>query len=62
MSARKRWWGGFVDGELALDRVKNFGGHGDDYIRRPAIFSNKQEAQREYEDVRPLTIAEEMNT
>lgn len=55
----KRLWGGFYDGKLDTRQMDTgFGGFGsgDGMRRMPAIFTSRQAARSEYEDVRPVII------
>ncbi len=51
------FWGGFVEGKLDVRKTDSgFGGWGNSFTEQPAIFKSKEDAKREYEDVRPVLI------
>jgi hypothetical protein len=53
----KRWWGGFLDGKLAMCVVDDgWGGHNERWA--PAIFSSRKAARQQYRDVRRIVVKE----
>lgn len=54
-----RFWAGFTDGKLHVRIVDSgFGGWGDSFTEQPAIFKKRDDARKEYEDVREVEIKE----
>lgn len=52
-----KMYGGFVDGKLHVRLVDSgFGGWGKNFSHQPALFLRKADAQKEYQDVRPVSI------
>lgn len=50
-------WGGFQGGKLDIRLVDSgFGGWGNSFTKAPAIFMSREDARREYQDVRPVEI------
>lgn len=52
-----RAWAGYLDGKLHWDIVDDFFG-GKNITKRPAIFTNKRHAKKQYHDVRRVEITE----
>lgn len=50
---KARMWGGFTNGKLHAEHVKD--GYGSYW--RPAIFTNRKDAKKQYQDVRPLLLS-----
>lgn len=54
-----RYWAGFVGGKLdTLQSDTGFGGWGNNFHPMPAIFTSRDQARRQYQDVREVQITE----
>lgn len=54
-----KFWGGFSEGKLHCSLVDSgFGGWGNTFTMQPAIFSRRDDAKKQYEDVREVEIKE----
>jgi hypothetical protein len=52
-----KFWAGFVEGKIHVRTVDSgFGGWGNSFTEQPALFKTKDEARKEYEDVRHVEI------
>jgi hypothetical protein len=52
-----QYWAGFVGDRLDTREVDTgFGGWGDHRVRSPAIFTSKEAARKEYQDVRKIEV------
>lgn len=56
-----KMWGGFTDNKLDFRIVDDgWGGWGQRRRTMPALFTNRREARRQYEDVRRIELEEVM--
>lgn len=50
-------WGGFAEGKLDMRRM-NDGFGGTNFRHAPALFTSRQDARQQYEDVRRIGLTE----
>jgi hypothetical protein len=51
------FWAGFGDGKLMVELADNgFGGWGKNFHRAPTLFTSREEARRQFDDVRKVEV------